>query len=133
MAQCAVLDMKASDFRRMALALQDVVEGSHMDHADFRVGGKKIFATLNSDETRGMVALTPDLQKAFVRDHPAMFVPASGAWGRAGSTMVELSVADTEVVGEALTCAWRAAQAAVSKTKGPPTSAFKRGRSKRGF
>ncbi len=101
--------MKASEFRRMALALPDVVEGSHMGHADFRVGGKKIFATLNADETRGMVKLTPDLQKTFMREHPAMFVPASGAWGLQGSTMVDLSAANAEVVGEALTCAWQAA------------------------
>lgn len=103
--------MKAAEFRRMALALQDVVESSHMGHPDFRAAGKRIFATLNAEETRGMVALTPEQQKEFLRDHPAMFAPASGAWGVQGATMVELSRAESEVVGEAMTRAWQTAQA----------------------
>jgi hypothetical protein len=37
--------MTADEFRRLALSFPEVVEGSHMGHADFRVGGK-IFATL---------------------------------------------------------------------------------------
>ena len=103
--------IKAAEFRRMALALRDVVEGSHMGHPDFRAGGTKIFATLNADQTRGMVSLAPDQQKEFMREHPAMFTPASGAWGVQGATMVELSHADSEVVGEAMTYAWQRAMA----------------------
>jgi hypothetical protein len=38
--------MKAADFRRIALALPEAVEGSHFGNPDFRVGGK-IFATLS--------------------------------------------------------------------------------------
>ncbi len=37
--------MTASDFRKMALSFPEVVGSSHMDHPDFRVGGK-VFATL---------------------------------------------------------------------------------------
>jgi hypothetical protein len=37
--------MDAADFRRIALSLQGVEEGSHMGSPDFRVGGR-IFATL---------------------------------------------------------------------------------------
>ena len=36
-----------------------------------------------------------------------MFSPESGAWGRAGSTRIQLAAADEELVGEALTLAWR--------------------------
>ena len=36
--------MTANDFRAVALSLPESVEGMHMDHPDFRVGGK-IFAT----------------------------------------------------------------------------------------
>lgn len=94
-----------------------------MGHADFRLSGGKIFATLNADETRGMVALTPEVQKEFVAQYPMMFTPASGAWGASGSTMVELSAADAEVVGEALTRAWQKAHdAATSKTRRAPAS-----------
>jgi hypothetical protein len=37
--------MSSSRFRRVALALPEVIEGSHQGHPDFRVG-KRIFATL---------------------------------------------------------------------------------------
>jgi hypothetical protein len=98
-----------------------------MGHADFRLHGGRIFATLNADETRGMVALTPEVQKQFVARYPTMFTPASGAWGVSGSTMVELSAADPEAVGEALTSAWqRARDAVTAKTRRAPTPACRR-------
>jgi hypothetical protein len=34
-------------------------------------------------------------------------MPESGAWGRAGWTRIQLAAADEEMVGEALTLAWR--------------------------
>jgi YjbR len=52
--------MTANDFRKMALALPETEEHSHMNHPDFRVAGK-IFATLGyPDKTRGMVKLSPE-------------------------------------------------------------------------
>ena len=51
--------MTANDFRRLALGLDGVVEASHMNHPDFRVGGK-IFATLQPGLKKGMVALSPE-------------------------------------------------------------------------
>ena len=38
---------------------------------------------------------------------PEAFVPAAGAWGRQGSTMIVLAKADEEIVGEAVTLAWK--------------------------
>ncbi|MEO7827896.1 MAG: MmcQ/YjbR family DNA-binding protein, partial [Allosphingosinicella sp.] len=56
----------ADDFRRIALAFPGAEEGSHMGHADFRVGGK-IFATLGSpDEGWGMASLMPEQQEDFM-------------------------------------------------------------------
>jgi YjbR len=98
--------MTPAAFRRIALGMADAVEGSHMKHPDFRAGGK-IFATLTEDEKRGTVKLTPDRQAEFVRDHPAAFEPAAGAWGRQGWTMVHLKAAEVEAVGEAMTLAWK--------------------------
>src|SRR4051794_12167153 len=89
--------MTADDFRRLVLAMQGAVESAHMDHPDFRANGR-IFATLQADEQRGMVKLTPDEQHEFMRAHPPMFVPASGAWGRQGCTMVQLDAADDATV-----------------------------------
>jgi hypothetical protein len=96
--------LTARDFRRIVLGLRDTTEGAHMGHPDFRVNGR-IFASLTSDESRGMVVLTPDQQQRFVRDAPSAFEPESGAWGRAGCTRVHLSSADEEAVGEAATLA----------------------------
>ena len=98
--------MTVSEFRRIALGMESAVEASHMDHPDFRVNGK-IFATIHQDNLQGMVSLTPEQQERFMREHPGMFHPAAGAWGRQGSTMVTFANAKEEVVGEAMTLAWQ--------------------------
>ena len=98
--------MRADDLRRIALGMAGATESAHMGHPDFRVNGR-IFATLHSDNRLGMVKLTPEQQQEFVADHPAMFVPESGAWGRQGCTRVVLASADVDTVGEAITLAWR--------------------------
>lgn len=98
--------MTIADFRRMALALPEAVEAAHMDHPDFRVRGK-IFATLGYPETGwGMVKLAAAQQKRLVTLKPGVFVPAAGAWGRAGATTVHLRAADKATVRKALTAAW---------------------------
>jgi hypothetical protein len=99
--------MTPKQFRRIALGMEGAVEGSHMGHPDFRAANGKIFATLNEDETRGMASLTPDEQFEFMKRAPEVFEPAAGAWGRQGSTMIVLAKANDEIVGEAVTLAWK--------------------------
>ena len=103
----ALNQMTAAQFRRIVLGLPNVVEASHMSHPDFRAANGRIFATLNEDETRGMASLTPDQQTEFIARAPKTFIPAAGAWGRGGSTMIDLKSADAEQVGEAVTMAWQ--------------------------
>ena len=114
--------MTPNDFRRTALAMNGAVEGSHMAHPDFRANGR-IFATIYPDNERGMVQLTPGEQQAFMRDHPGVFEPASGAWGRGGSTTVQLDRVDEETLGDAMTLAWqntvKAAEARKAKQAKP--------------
>jgi hypothetical protein len=98
--------LSAEDFRRIALGMKDASEGAHMDHPDFRVHGR-IFATLHPDNKWGMVKLTPDQQRQFTDDAPESFVPEKGAWGLQGCTAVRLDSVDEEILGEALTMAWR--------------------------
>jgi hypothetical protein len=98
--------MRADDFRRIALGMQHVQEASHMGHPDFRANGR-IFATLYADPRFAMVKLTPEQQKEFVFEHPAVFAPENGAWGRQGCTRVTLASSTREIVGQALTLAWR--------------------------
>ena len=92
----------SDDFRRLALASKDAVEGAHMGHPDFRVSGR-IFASLHRGW--GMVKLTPEQQQEFVRRDPATFAPESGAWGRRGYTRVRLESVDEDTLGEAMTLA----------------------------
>ena len=95
------------DFRRIALSFPDVEEGSHMGHADFRVGGK-IFATLGApDKAWAMTVLMPEQQEDFMALAPEAFEPAAGAWGRGGSTLVRLEAVPEDLLEAALAAAWR--------------------------
>jgi len=124
--------MTQDTFRRIALGMTGAVEGAHMGHPDFRANGS-IFATLSADGRRGMVWLTPAQQREFVAANRGMFEPASGAWGRQGCTMVALANADEEVVGEAMTLAWRnrAKEQASKKARASKKTAAGRGRRSR--
>jgi len=91
----------------MALSLPEVSECEHMDHPDFRVGGK-IFATLGyPDAEWGMVKLTPVDQQLVIAAAPDVFVPAKGSWGRRGATLVHLRKARKTAVRDAMSAAWR--------------------------
>ena len=97
--------MTNDEFRTMALEIPAAVERSHMNHPDFRVAGK-IFASLGvPDENWGMVKLTSDQQRGFIRKAPRDFKPCSGAWGRQGYTNVYLASAKASVVRAALDAA----------------------------
>ncbi len=98
--------MTPDAFRRLALSFPEATEGAHMNHPDFRVGGK-IFATLWPDENWGMVKLTPEQQRMFVQAEPEAFAPIKGSWGKRGATQVRLRPAKKAVVKHALATAWR--------------------------
>jgi hypothetical protein len=99
--------MTAKDFRQIALSLPESIESAHMDHPDFRVGGK-IFATLDApSKGYGMVKLWPDQQADFIQEAPKAFKPAQGAWGQRGATYVHLSAAKKPAVRRAIVAAWR--------------------------
>ena len=97
--------MTADDFRRLALSLDGAIESAHVGHPDFRANGR-IFATLHSNDHWGMVKLTPEEQREFMRIDRATFVPSSGAWGRQGCTNVRLASADEATVRSAVMLAW---------------------------
>ena len=102
--------MTPDEFRALALGFPEAVEGAHMGHADFRVGGR-IFATLGYPSDRfAVVMLTPQDQDLVVRDHPRAFAPVKGKWGASGSTTVTLDSLDAKsgaAVAAALEAAWR--------------------------
>lgn len=99
--------MTAADFRRIALSLDGVEEGSHMGAVDFRVGGR-IFATLASvKDGFGNLMLTPEIQADFVAEEPDLFVPVAGGWGRMGATHIRLAKANRDILTGALQAAWK--------------------------
>jgi hypothetical protein len=99
--------MTAADFRRIALSFEDAEEGSHMNTADFRVGGR-IFATLASvKDGFGNLMLTPEIQADFVAEAPDVFLPVAGGWGRMGVTHIRLAKANRDVLMGALRTAWQ--------------------------
>lgn len=99
--------MTAAEFRRLALSFPETAESSHMEHPDFRVGGK-VFATLGYPSAGwAMVKLMPDQQQDFVRVEPEVFVTVKGGWGRRGATNVRLKAAKKAALRKALESAWR--------------------------
>lgn len=66
-----------NDARRIALALPEAVESSHMGHPDFRVGGK-IFASLPADGASVSLKTTPADLDALVVADPAAY---RAIWG----------------------------------------------------
>ena len=117
------------DFRRLALALEGVVESAHMGHPDFRAHGR-IFCTIQHDPQWGALMLTPEQQRRFVGDYPNAFKPAAGAWGASGSTLVHFASIDEEIMGEALTLCWQnaAAKGAAKGRKGATGRTVKKGK-----
>jgi hypothetical protein len=116
--------MTTTDFRQLALSLPETAEGAHMGHPDFRVRGK-IFATLFTPRGQecGMVKLTPEQQRRFFKEHPDVFEPVAGGWGRKGATQVHLAKAGRAAVRSALLSAWlNNAPKALAQEFGPSDS-----------
>ena len=96
----------ADDFRRIALSFPGAEEKAHMNHPDFRVGGR-IFATLHgAGKGTGAVMLLPEQQELAMDAERAAFSPAAGAWGRGGSTVVRLDAVSDEWLERVLAWAW---------------------------
>ena len=94
--------MTETEFRAAALKVPGAIEAAHMNHPDFRVNGK-IFASLGyPDDGWGMVTLTPEQQRAFMKEAPETFAPCAGAWGKQGATGVHLVSAKKRILAKAL-------------------------------
>jgi hypothetical protein len=93
-------------FRRIALALPEAKESSHMGHPDFRLNDR-IFATLSAqDRGLGVLKLTVEQQQSFITEMPAIFSPVQGGWGRMGMTFVDLRHVDEPILQGALSTAY---------------------------
>ena len=109
--------MTIDEFRSMALTLPGAVESQHMNHPDFRIGGK-IFASVGyPDESFAMVKLTPEQQMAYMKRAPKALKPCHGVWGQRGATNVHLPSATKTIVEAALNAARRNIDAKLKKRK----------------
>lgn len=95
-----------AQFATLALALPETAQASHFGQPDFRVRGK-IFANLDRALDRAVIKIQKDLQLMLVASRPEVFVPASGAWGNAGWTQVELAQVRLAELRELVADAWR--------------------------
>lgn len=118
------MDAGVNLFRRLALALPEAVESSHMGHPDFRLNDR-IFATLSAQtQGRGILKLTLDQQQAFVSEMPGIFEPVQGGWGRMGMTFVNLNQVDESILHGALNTAYNNLKSKQASQK--PTRSAKR-------
>lgn len=86
-------------FRRLALALPSVVEGSHMGAVDFRVNDR-IFATLaHAAKGLGTLKLTAEQQADYLADGSEYFQAVPGGWGRMGMTLISLNAPEEVLRG----------------------------------
>lgn len=90
--------------RRIALACPGAVEGAHMGHPDFRVGGK-IFMTLWPEDRRAVVKLPVADQHALVQMDPDAF--SLGGWSHQGWTRVQLARVNAAQLRALADAAWR--------------------------
>ena len=97
--------MSPEAFRAFALALPGAVESSHVGHPDFRANGRIFAQPPASGGTRAVVQLSPEEQAIRLEAEPDVFIPCSGAWGRNGSTYMDLALADEATVRGTVLCA----------------------------
>lgn len=90
--------------RRIALACPEAVEGAHMGHPDFRVGGR-IFMTLWPADRRAVVKLPPADQQALVQMDPDAF--SVGGWAHQGWTSIHLARVNAAQLRLIARAAWR--------------------------
>ena len=98
--------MTAEDFKRLVLAMPGATESAHKGHPDFR-GGDRIFATLGYPDSRwAMVKLLPEQRSSVTSAEPDVFSPVKGGWGKRGSTLLRLELADEKTADNAIRMAW---------------------------
>ena len=113
--------MTVDDFREFALSLPEAIESSHMNHPDFRIGGK-VFATLGyPDSEHAVVILDLEQQAKFVAASPKTFAVVKGFWGKRGATQIRLANATRANLRAALGAAWR--RSAPKRLSGAKTDA----------
>ncbi|HEY0654140.1 MAG TPA: MmcQ/YjbR family DNA-binding protein [Chryseosolibacter sp.] len=93
--------VELESFRNLALSLPGAVEAPHFEKNSFRIK-KKIFATLDSQNKRAVLKLSPEDQSVFCAFDSSVFYPVPNKWGKQGWTMVELKKVRKDMCQDAL-------------------------------
>lgn len=91
----------AASFRKLALNFDQVIEKPHFEKASFRIKDK-IFASLDSVKATATLKLTETDQSIYCQIQPTIAVPATGAWGKQGWTVLNLKIIPKSILTEAL-------------------------------
>lgn len=89
--------VKIQTCEKIAREFEGCVESPHFEKKSFRVN-KKIFLTLDDKNNRAVVKLSPVEQSVFCAFDSKAVYPSTGAWGKQGWTVVELSFVKKDLV-----------------------------------
>jgi len=89
------------NFRKLALAFENVTEEPHFEKTSFRVN-KKIFATFDEKKQHAVLKLNEIDQSVFCASSEMIFYPIPNKWGKQGWTIVELLKVRPEMFEDAL-------------------------------
>ncbi len=90
-------------FRQLALSFPDAVELPHFELISFRAKNKKIFATLDAQNNRACLMLSPVDQSVFCAYDKTIIYPVPNKWGTQGATYFELKKVRKGVLKDGLT------------------------------
>lgn len=114
--------ISATTFRKTANSFEQVSEEPHFNKISFRVKGK-IFATLDELTNQATLKLTEADQSVYRLIRPAFASAATGAWGKQGWTLIDLTKVPKQLVTEALNKAYLEVAPKKKTTKTPPAKA----------
>ena len=97
--------MDSSIFIAHCLSFDEVIELPHFEKTSFRVN-KKIFATLNIQKKQATLKLSAIAQSIFCDFDPGRIRPATGAWGKQGWTIFDITALTDEILIDALTLSY---------------------------
>ncbi|MGM9475595.1 MmcQ/YjbR family DNA-binding protein [Pedobacter sp. GSP4] len=93
--------MDSSIFTAHCFSFDEVTEQPHFEKTSFRVH-KKIFATLDLQKNRATFKLSEIDQSVFCDFYTANIITATGAWGKQGWTIFDLSAVNDDIIIDAL-------------------------------
>lgn len=98
--------MTSKQFQQRAQAFAESTEEPHFEKTSFRVR-KKIFATLAPEKAEAVLKLPLVEQAVFTEAGGGAIYPVPNKWGQQGWTVVELKTVKSDLLNEALACAYR--------------------------